>query len=514
MAARASKSDPVDIEDRKKAQTKKVDRIMQDMSSGTIYSQTPARGLRQPSAINEDAELPNESPLPIIDFPSVGPADVAIFWDFENVRIPEWCPVSTASEAIRSKVAKYGRIVEKRLYYDSRQPTELAAPRSELDLSGFTLVDCPSRGRKETLDKKLIVDVLCFAWERASLGAKACVVLITSDGDYSYALARLRDIGVFTVIIYRPDVVAKVLIDNANVVMSWEFDVLGGPPVSQNDEDDESDAKGEDRVKDMTTETASVDLDSDDQEIVSTNSIAKQPNQHTRGKFALFCSVVLNAQHRNVKEGISVYSSWADEASSASIFYTKIGEKDREGYVNIRTLATHKGFVEWGRRNLLATGKPVIKVKDRDDRADGLSSESYLRLTYSGLSVVSPNISSNESDWKMVQPKGNSSSLRPAEASNGLVTSSFSSHLSASLTKSRSKGGKLFVGGLAWETTEDSLRSYFRQFGPLESVMVMEGRGFGFVFFRHANDAETVLKNTGHHFVDSKSVDVKPYQKF
>ena len=33
--------------------------------------------------------------------------------------------------------------------------------------------------------------------EGASLGANTGVVLITSDGDYSYALARLRDIGVF-----------------------------------------------------------------------------------------------------------------------------------------------------------------------------------------------------------------------------------------------------------------------------------------------------------------------------
>eukprot|EP00977_Amphora_coffeiformis_P013299 scaffold3426_cov145-Amphora_coffeaeformis.AAC.1 len=170
------------------------------------------------------------------DFPTLGPADVAVFWDYENVRIPNWCPATMAAEGIRNKVTKYGRIVEKRLYYDSRQPTETMAPRSDLDLSGFTLVDCPSRNRKETLDKKLIVDVLCFAWERVSLGAKACVVLDTSDGDYSYALARLRDIGVFTVIIYKPDIVAKVLIDNANVVMSWEFDVLGGIPLSQEED--------------------------------------------------------------------------------------------------------------------------------------------------------------------------------------------------------------------------------------------------------------------------------------
>ena len=59
-----------------------------------------------------------------VKIPSVGPADIAIFWDYENVRIPAWCSASTATEGIRNKVAKYGRIVEKRLYYDSRQPSE------------------------------------------------------------------------------------------------------------------------------------------------------------------------------------------------------------------------------------------------------------------------------------------------------------------------------------------------------------------------------------------------------
>jgi NYN domain len=286
------------------------------------------------------------------DFPMVGPVDVSIFWDFENVRIPNWCPTSTASESIRNKVAKYGRIVEKRLYYDSRQPTEYTAPRSELDLSGFTLVDCPSRNRKETLDKRLIVDVLCFAWECASRGAKACVVLITSDGDYSYALARLRDIGVFTVIIYRPDIVAKVLIDNANVVMSWEFDVLGGPPRAEEEEqhgsvhDDKSTAVR--RLSNDSNDSGGHGQTTGNDSNEGNGVMVKQPTLHTLGKFALFFSVVLNAQYRNVQEGISVYSSWADESSTAATFYGKVGEKDREGYLNIRSTATQKGFIEWG----------------------------------------------------------------------------------------------------------------------------------------------------------------------
>jgi NYN domain len=273
-----------------------------------------------------------------LNLPNLGPADVAIFWDYENVRIPAWCAPNTATEGIRNKVAKYGRIVEKRIYYDSRQPTELAAPRTELDPSGFTLVDCPSRNRKETLDKKLIVNMLCFAWERASMGAKACVVLITSDGDYSYAVARLRDIGVFTVVMYRPDNVAKVLIDNSYIVMSWEFDVLGGPP-SQVDDESASIATNESVKSDSNRA-------SDQKKNVSRETNEIQPNQQLRTKYARFCNVVLNAQYRNVQEGISVYSSWASESSMASTFYEKIGEKNRNLYQELRLVASKKGFVE------------------------------------------------------------------------------------------------------------------------------------------------------------------------
>lgn len=439
------------------------------------------------------------------DFPKVGTADIAVFWDFENVRIPNWCPATAASEGIRNKLSKYGRIVEKRLYYDSRRPAELSAPRSDLDLSGFTLVDCPSRGRKETLDKKLIVDVLCFAWERASTGANACVVLITSDGDYSYALARLRDVGVFTIIIYRPDIVAKVLIDNANVVYSWEYDILGGPPTSQDEEDSYKTARDDEDTYEHgdcceghstngSNKLSDIEYsDPNGDSSVLTNTEFKHPSPYVQGKFALFCSVVLNAQHRNVKEGISVYSSWASEGNAAAIFYEKMGEKDREAYHEIRSLAFEKGFIEWGRRNLLVPGKPVIKVKDRDVRKEELSLESYLRLTHAGVVVVKPNIASKESDWICLPPKVCEASRKEASTDD---------ESGPCFTHNR----QLFVGGLAWETTEDSLRSYFRKFGPLRHVEVKEGRGFAFVSFRNPNDAETAM-NCPRHLVDHKLIE-------
>jgi RNA recognition motif-containing protein len=118
-----------------------------------------------------------------------------------------------------------------------------------------------------------------------------------------------------------------------------------------------------------------------------------------------------------------------------------------------------------------------------------------LLLTYSGLAVLKPSIAAKENDWTIVLPKGNAKQLHE-------ITST-----SSSQTPAKTKNGKLFVGGLAWQTTEHSLRSYFKQFGPLEHVLVMEGRGFGFVFFSSHHDAEKAIKKTGQHVVDNKSVE-------
>lgn len=57
---------------------------------------------------------------------------------------------------------------------------------------------------------------------------------------------------------------------------------------------------------------------------------------------------------------------------------------------------------------------------------------------------------------------------------------------------------KLFVGGLAFSTTEQNLMSYFQEFGKVENTIVMRdkvtgrGRGFGFVLvsFRDEQQAQ------------------------
>ncbi|KAL6614926.1 hypothetical protein ACP70R_037196 [Stipagrostis hirtigluma subsp. patula] len=59
---------------------------------------------------------------------------------------------------------------------------------------------------------------------------------------------------------------------------------------------------------------------------------------------------------------------------------------------------------------------------------------------------------------------------------------------------------KLFVRGLGWETTSDSLRAIFSAYGDLEEAVVItdkttgRSKGYGFVTFRHADSAILALK--------------------
>ncbi|CAN6197157.1 unnamed protein product [Urochloa humidicola] len=73
--------------------------------------------------------------------------------------------------------------------------------------------------------------------------------------------------------------------------------------------------------------------------------------------------------------------------------------------------------------------------------------------------------------------------------------------------------GKLFIGGLSWETNENHLRKYFGRFGEVTAAVVMRGhkthygRGFGFVVFSDASVAEHVTM--GKHFINGRMVSAK-----
>ncbi|KAG1666266.1 Heterogeneous nuclear ribonucleoprotein 27C [Nymphon striatum] len=73
---------------------------------------------------------------------------------------------------------------------------------------------------------------------------------------------------------------------------------------------------------------------------------------------------------------------------------------------------------------------------------------------------------------------------------------------------------KLFVGGLSWETSKESLSNYFGVFGEVVDCVVMrnnetnKSRGFGFVTFKDPSRVdEVLLKET--HTLDNRTIDPK-----
>eukprot|EP00177_Eucheuma_denticulatum_P000851 GFKZ01001537.1.p1 GENE.GFKZ01001537.1~~GFKZ01001537.1.p1 ORF type:complete len:591 (-),score=87.84 GFKZ01001537.1:1413-3185(-) len=76
-----------------------------------------------------------------------------------------------------------------------------------------------------------------------------------------------------------------------------------------------------------------------------------------------------------------------------------------------------------------------------------------------------------------------------------------------------SGGSKIFVGGLSWETDEDSMRRYFEQIGPVTDCVIMRDRhtghprGFGFVTFE--NDEAAGVAASRRHDLDGRQVEAK-----
>ena len=77
---------------------------------------------------------------------------------------------------------------------------------------------------------------------------------------------------------------------------------------------------------------------------------------------------------------------------------------------------------------------------------------------------------------------------------------------------------KLFVGGLSWDTSDHSLREAFERFGPvIESKVITDrdtgrSRGFGFVTFDQAGDADAAISEMDGRELDGRSVRVNEAQ--
>jgi cold-inducible RNA-binding protein len=75
-------------------------------------------------------------------------------------------------------------------------------------------------------------------------------------------------------------------------------------------------------------------------------------------------------------------------------------------------------------------------------------------------------------------------------------------------------GKKLFVGGLAWATTDESLRGAFDRFGHVVDAKVIldretgRSRGFGFVSFREDREAADAMARMDGAELDGRTIRV------
>ncbi|KAL4558632.1 hypothetical protein LXL04_036833 [Taraxacum kok-saghyz] len=73
--------------------------------------------------------------------------------------------------------------------------------------------------------------------------------------------------------------------------------------------------------------------------------------------------------------------------------------------------------------------------------------------------------------------------------------------------------GKLFLGGIAWDTTEERLSDYFGKYGDVSQTVIMRDkitgrpRGFGFVMFSDPSVIDSVLQD--RHAIDGRNVEAK-----
>jgi RNA recognition motif-containing protein len=74
------------------------------------------------------------------------------------------------------------------------------------------------------------------------------------------------------------------------------------------------------------------------------------------------------------------------------------------------------------------------------------------------------------------------------------------------------KGSKLYVGNLSYNVTSEELREAFTAYGAVESVNVIEGKGFAFVEMSTQAEAENAKKELDGSVVKGRNIKVNAAQ--
>ena len=110
----------------------------------------------------------------------------------------------------------------------------------------------------------------------------------------------------------------------------------------------------------------------------------------------------------------------------------------------------------------------------------------------------------------VISPRG--SEFSSVQSGMSSVHTGMSSVHSGISSVSSTGGAKLFIGGLAWHTTDDTLREGFTPFGTVEEALVVKdrntkgSRGFGYVRFAELSEAEEAISKMNQVEFDGRTI--------
>ena len=117
--------------------------------------------------------------------------------------------------------------------------------------------------------------------------------------------------------------------------------------------------------------------------------------------------------------------------------------------------------------------------------------------------------------YETTRSKQNRPSMQPASSTAAAATAPpWSLRRERERRHGGEEQGKLFVGGLSWDTTGETLLRYFTRFGEVIDCVLMKNaetgrsRGFGFVTFADPGNINAVLATCPHN-LDGRTIDPK-----